>query len=94
MKSAPKHLFYRDITKDEAQALRAVNEGQANAYQQRLALYVITNVFARAQDVLYISGSPDDTAFLNGRAYVGQVILKYLKIPVGKLDELPTHIER
>lgn len=94
MKDAPQHLKYRELLKEEAIALRALHEGEATEHQQKLALYLITNVLSRAQDVLYISGSADDTAFLNGRAYVGQLILKYLKIPVGKLDELETYIAK
>lgn len=86
--SAPQAAKVRPPDKEELIALRAVYNGEANPYQQRLALYLITNVFSRAQDVLYIPGSFDQTAFLNGRAFVGQQILKYIKIPVGKLDEL------
>jgi hypothetical protein len=77
----------RTLTKDEVIALQCLHRGEANEYQQRLALKVIVNDFSRAQDALYIPGSFDQTAFLNGRAFVGQRILKYINIPVGKLDE-------
>ena len=85
---APQSLKVRDLDKEDIIALKAVHDGEANAHQQRLALYVITNIFSRAQDALYIPGSFDQTAFLNGRAFVGQQILKHINIPVGKLDEL------
>lgn len=77
----------REPTKQEVLALKAVYDGTANDGQQRLALKVIVNNFSRAQDLLYIPESFDETAFLNGRAYVGQRILKYINIPVGKLKE-------
>ena len=77
----------RTLTKDEVIALQALHKGDATPYQQKLALKVIVNDFCRAQDALYIPGSFDQTAFLNGRAFVGQRILKYINIPVGKLDE-------
>ena len=86
--SAPQQFKYQALTKQEIVALKALQKGEASEYQQRLALVVITNKLCRAQDQLYIPGSFDATAFLSGRAFVGQAILKYLNIPVGKLDEL------
>lgn len=86
----PQSLKVEDLTKDEVHALRDLYKGEATARQQQLALYVIVNKFARAQDLLYVPGSFDQTAILNGRAFVGQQILKYINIPVGKLDELLT----
>lgn len=80
----------RELTKPEVIALQALHQGEATPYQQRLALKVIVNDFCRAQDALYIPGSFDQTAFLNGRAFVGHRILKYINIPVGKLDETYT----
>lgn len=68
-------------------ALRAVYAGEAEPYQQRLALSVIVNKFSRAQEMLYIPDSQDQTAFINGRAAVGQKVLKYVKLPVGQLQE-------
>lgn len=87
--SAPISLRVEQITKQEVVALKALANGDATETQQKLALYVIVNKFSRAQDLLYVPGSFDETAALNGRAFVGQQILKYLKIPVGKLDVLP-----
>lgn len=77
----------RELTKPEHEALKALHAGEADEYQQQLALKVIVNVFSRAQDMTYIPGSFDQTAVLSGRAFVGQKILKYLNIPVGKLIE-------
>jgi len=86
--STPQQFKYQQLTKQEIVALKALHNGEASEYQQRLALVIITNKLSRAQDQLYIPGSFDATAFLSGRAFVGQAILKYINIPVGKLDEL------
>lgn len=75
------------LTKREVMALQAVKQGTADAYQQRLALAVISNKFCRTQDVLFIVNAPDQTAFLNGRAFAGMQILKTLNIKVGQLQD-------
>lgn len=78
-------FFVPDITPQEHTALQALHVGAANEYEQRLALKVIVNKFARANDVLFIPGAADEGTFLSGRAFVGQKILKYLNMPVGRL---------
>ncbi len=89
MAAKPKDECFRcaDLTKQEHAALKAVHVGEANAHQQRLTLKVIISIFSRAHDILYIPDSFDQSAFMNGRAFVGQKILKYLNIPVGTLDD-------
>ena len=82
------------IDKQEIQALKALYQGEATEGQQRLALHAIVNKMARAHDVLYIPGDNGrDSAFLSGRAFVGQQILMFLKLPVSALkayDDTPT----
>ena len=80
-------------TAKQIRALKACWAGTADTYQQRLALKLIVSNFSRAQDVLFIPGSPDQTAFLNGRGFVGAQILKHLNQSVGALtdDEDNTH---
>lgn len=90
MSDAPEGLRVLALDTDEILALKALYDGNANEYQQRQALTVIVNKFSRAQDVLFIPGAADQTAFLNGRAFVGMQILKYLKVPIGKLEPLET----
>jgi hypothetical protein len=77
----------RELDKEEHIALKALGKGEATDYQQRLALKIIVNDFSRTHDLCYIPGTFDETSFLNGRAFVGQKILKYLNIPVGKLKD-------
>jgi len=72
-------------SKEEIQAIKALGNGDATEFQQKLALKVITNSYCRAHDLSYIPSSYDQTAFIAGRAFVGQRILKVLKIPIGKL---------
>ncbi len=75
-----------ELTSDEARAIKAMYAGEANPGQQRLALQVIVNKFSRAQDMLFVPGEHDQTAFLNGRGFVGMQILKVIKVPIGKLQ--------
>lgn len=75
------------LTNEEHIALQSLHKGEANEYQQRLALRVIVNKFARAHDLLYVPGSFDQSSFLAGRGFVGQKILKYLNVPIGKLED-------
>jgi len=79
---------YQELTRQETEALKALNKGEADEGQQRLALYAIVNKLCRAHDVLYIPGSHDRSAFLSGRGFVGAKILKYINIPVGQLEGL------
>jgi len=90
MSGEPQAAKVEPLTKAEVHALRDLHKGVATERQQHVALYVIINKFSRAQDLLYIPNSFDQTAMLNGRAFVGQQILKYINIPVGKIDEIFT----
>ncbi len=75
----------RNPTKAEANAFKKLYEGTAQAHQQQAALKFLVDSLCRPHDVLYIPGDPETTAFINGRAWVGQKILKYIKVPIGKL---------
>ena len=87
MSDAPIAMRTAELDDIEHRALRAMYAGNATEHQQRLALKVIINKFSRAQDALYIPGSFDQTAFLNGRAFVGQQLLKFLNLPVGNITD-------
>lgn len=66
----------------EVQSIKALSRGDATEHQQALALHVIVKKLARTHDLHYIPQSPDQTAFLNGRAFVGHRILKIINQPV------------
>ena len=80
------------LTKQEHEAPKALHPGHADEYQQRLALQVIVNKFSRAHDMSYVPGSFDQSSFLAGRGFVGQKILKYLNLPIGKFKEDETNV--
>lgn len=86
VKKIPECFTCKTLTKEEHEALKLLNKGEANPYQQRLALSVIVNKFCRTHNLMYVPGSFDQTTFFNGRAFVGNEILKHLNIPVGQLD--------
>lgn len=88
---------YKELDKHEIRAIKALHAGEATPHQQGLALAVIVNNLSRAQDLLYIPDSFDETAFMNGRAYVGQKILKIINVPTAKLlkkDEAETDVDK
>jgi len=78
---------YIQLEEIELYALKAVAKGDADEFQQRLAIEVIVNKFSRTHDLTYVEGSFDGTAFLGGRSFVGQLILKCINVPIGKLKE-------
>ena len=82
-----------ELSKEEHIALKNLYSGEADEGQQRLALAIIVNKFSRTHDLTYIPGSFDQSSFTAGRAFVGQKILKYLNLPVGKLKEEEKHGE-
>lgn len=77
----------RDLGKREIEAIKALGSGEADEYQQKLVLHIIVNDFSRTHDLCYIPDSQDQSTFISGRAFVGQKILKYLNIPIGKLKQ-------
>ena len=84
----PKIFSVGTLTDQDLNALKALSKGEATEYEQKLSLAIIINKFARAQDLLYSPGSFDETAFINGRAFVGQSILRCINQPIGKLKEV------
>ncbi len=84
-KAAPVELRVDALDVDDVRALKALWEGSATDYQQRLALKVIVNKFSRTHDLLYVPGDAAAGVFLNGRAFVGTQIMRVLKLPVSHL---------
>lgn len=87
MSNAPQCFDVPDVSEQEHIAIKNLYAGEATPDQQRLAVVVIITKFSRAKDNLFIPGKPDETAFLEGRGFVGQKILKYLHLPVVMLPE-------
>lgn len=59
-------------------AIKALNAGNANEGQQRIALRWIIEMAAGTYDQPFRPGAPDETAFACGRMFVGQQIRKQL----------------
>ena len=76
-------LSVPNISKQEHVAIVALSKGEAEPHQQALALQVIVKKFAQPQDLLFIPGSPDETGFINGRAFVAAQIRRYVNKPGG-----------
>jgi len=87
MLDAPQAFDVARLTKQEHVAIKMLAKGEASADQQVLVLEVVIKKLSRAFDMPYIPGSFDQSSFLAGRAYVGQQLLKYTKLPAGKQDE-------
>lgn len=74
-----------DVAKLDVREIRAIKSlavGEASADQQMLALEVIVKKLSRAFDLGYLPGSFDESAFLNGRMFVGMQITKVVNQPM------------
>lgn len=72
-------------------ALKALNDGTADAGQQKLALEYIIHVVAKRYELTYFPDSDRDSAFAAGKAYVGDQILKLVSL---KADEIQKEIDK
>ena len=68
-------------------ALRALEIGEADPFQQKLALKTILDSFCATYQVTFVPGEQDQTNFMEGRAFPGHRILHYLKLD-------PTHLKQ
>ena len=73
----------------DAAAIQALAKGTASADQQRRALDWIVLQAARTYDLAYRPGAVEgerDTNFALGRQFVGQQIVKAIKLKIGLLE--------
>lgn len=76
----------------DVSALQALEKGLANAEQQKRALVWIVNVAAGRDEMSYQPGGEDgrrDTDFAEGRRFVGNQVVKMLKLPLASLPRHP-----
>lgn len=60
---------------DDWRAIKAVAAGTASAHLQQVAFEAIIKRLSRSDDIeSFKEGSPDGTAFIQGRAFVGKAI--------------------
>lgn len=72
----------------DAAALQALARGTANADQQKRALAWVIERAAATYEMTYRPGGPDgdrDTAFAEGRRFVGNQVVKMVKLKIGQL---------
>lgn len=64
----------------DAHAVKALRDGSATPDQQKRALAYIVNVLAGTYDMSYRPLSDRDTAFAEGKRFVGTQIVKFLNV--------------
>lgn len=72
----------------DATALKALNNGTANADQQKRAMDYIMNTLCGINDWAYRPGAADgerDTTLALGRQFVGHMISKLLRVDLSKV---------
>ena len=68
----------------DATAMKALEKGEANAHQQKMALRWIIETVAKTYDLSYRLNDRD-TAFAEGKRFVGLQIVKLLNLPLSNL---------
>ena len=76
----PAHCEPADVS-----AIQALERGGANEEQQKRALAWIVNIVCATYDQSYRPSSPRDTDFAEGKRWVGNTIVKMLKLNASKL---------
>ncbi len=77
--------------KADVAALQAMRRGEANADQQVRALEFILETICDRNGMSFRPGSDGgrDTAFAEGRRFVGNQIVKLTKLPLSKIEDTP-----
>lgn len=81
----PKHQPWMPTTYENkhAHAVRALALGKASEDQQKLVLKHIIETVCCTYDMSYRPDSDRDTAFAEGKRYVGNHLVKLLNAPLG-----------
>lgn len=79
-----------DYEAADVYAIQALMRGEANETQQKRALDWIVNAASRAFDVSFRPGAPDETAFAEGRRFVGLQIDKMTRLNPAIFDRPPS----
>jgi len=75
------------LSKTEHIAFQAVYDGEANAGQQRLVMDMIIKAFCRYDDISFRPENQYETAFAEGKRFVGSQIIKRLSVHSQLHDE-------
>ena len=78
-----------ELDRHELIALQMSLDEEANASQEQqvIAIKAIIGKICLYDVQCYQPGSFDETAFLNGRVFVGKEIFRQCRQPIGELDE-------
>lgn len=71
----------------DVSSLQALARGVANEGQQKRALDYIINTLGMTYEHTYVPGSERDSAFAQGRRFVGLQIVKLVNLPVHELKK-------
>jgi len=71
--------------KGVVQAFKALHQGSADRVQQQLLIDFMLTDLCKTYDLSYQPDSDRDTAFAEGRRFVGLQITKFIKIPLNHL---------
>ena len=88
MNIGPECFKSSELSKTEIYAIQKLEEGTADAYNQTVALQAILKKICRVYDTHFIPDSPNQTAFLEGRGFCGQQILKYMRLDPQVINKL------
>ena len=75
------------LKKHEVNAIKAMFDGEADEFQQKTAMDVIMNKLGNAKDMSYRSKSERDTAFLEGRRFVGWVLANIIAVNMASFKD-------
>jgi hypothetical protein len=76
--------------KDDVYALKSLATGTANEGQQKHAIKYIVEAIAATYDETYFSDSERNSAYAQGRRFVGLSIVKLINLPLGALERPDT----
>lgn len=82
---SPRPWMPPDWDKADAGALKALSRGDASPDQQKRALGYVINALAGTYDMTYRPESDRDSAFAEGRRFVGLQIVKLLNLNLEKI---------
>lgn len=75
------------VTQEEAWAIKALIAGKANEAEQGIATRFIMGVLSAVSSLPYFP-DPHDTAFMNGRRYIGHHLIRIAQLPPGSIAKL------
>ena len=78
-------ILHPDYTEAEVQAIRAMYDGKADERQQRMVMDYILRASGK-DDMSYRPGDTHDTAFAEGKRWVGNTLIWMLKFAPTKTN--------